>query len=192
MSVFGGHFLVLFQCVMTVSWNQPQPGCWNWLYYILIHSCKYTTFQIRTVFNNVLFSSEVHNPLHAHLLALSHICVLRSEFGHVQLLTTVALCLTHRTNTVTLTKVSPKHGSLAFLFLISFPITTISDTVAKGQPREGGQYFTREHRWNTELCWANMAQYILSYFQNCFPVMICGTYSIQRHQPMTAVTLKIT
>ena len=90
MSVFGGHFLVLFQCVMTVSWNQPQPGCWNYLYYILIHSCKYTTFQIRTVFNNVLFSSEVHNPLHAHLLALSHICVLGSEFGHVQLLTTGA------------------------------------------------------------------------------------------------------
>ena len=26
-----------------------------------------------TVFNNVLFSTEVHNPLHAHLLALSHI-----------------------------------------------------------------------------------------------------------------------
>ena len=95
-----------------------------------------TTFQIKTVFNNVLFSSEVHNPLHAHLLALGHICVLGSEFGHVQLLTTVALCLTHRTNTVTLTKVSPKHGSLAFLFLISFPITSISDTVAKGQPRE--------------------------------------------------------
>ena len=30
------------------------------------------TFQIKTVFNNVLFSTEVHNPLHAHLLALSH------------------------------------------------------------------------------------------------------------------------
>ena len=34
-----------------------------------------TTFQIKTVFNNVLFSTEVHNPLHAHLLALSHIYV---------------------------------------------------------------------------------------------------------------------
>ena len=32
-----------------------------------------TTFQIKTVFNNVLFSTEVHNPLHAHLLALSRI-----------------------------------------------------------------------------------------------------------------------
>ena len=72
MSVFGGHFSVLFQCVMTVSWNQPQPGCWNCLYYIFILSCKYTTFQI-TVFNNVLFSTKVNNPLHAHLLALSRI-----------------------------------------------------------------------------------------------------------------------
>ena len=32
-----------------------------------------TTFQIKTVLNNVLFSTEVHNPLHVHLLALSHI-----------------------------------------------------------------------------------------------------------------------
>ena len=31
-----------------------------------------TTFQIKAVFSNVLFSTEVHNPLHAHLLALSH------------------------------------------------------------------------------------------------------------------------
>ena len=36
-------FLRFFQCVMTVSWNQPQPGCWNYLYYIFIHSCQYTT-----------------------------------------------------------------------------------------------------------------------------------------------------
>ena len=34
------HF---FQCVMTVSWNQPQPGCWSYLYCIFIHSCTYTT-----------------------------------------------------------------------------------------------------------------------------------------------------
>ena len=73
MSIFGGHFSALFQWVMTESWNQLQSGCWNYLYYIFIHSCKYTTFQIKTVFNNVLFSTEVHNPLHAHLLALSHI-----------------------------------------------------------------------------------------------------------------------
>ena len=32
-----------------------------------------TTFQIKTVFKSVLFSTEVHNPLHEHLLALSHI-----------------------------------------------------------------------------------------------------------------------
>ena len=38
--------------------------------FMQIHS---TTFQMKTVFNNVLFSTEVHNPLHAHLLALSHI-----------------------------------------------------------------------------------------------------------------------
>ena len=54
MYIFGGHFSVLFQCVMTVSWNQSQPGCWNYLYYIFIHSCKYTTFQIKKVFNDVL------------------------------------------------------------------------------------------------------------------------------------------
>ena len=35
-----------------------------------------TTFQIKIVFNNVLFSTEVHNPLHAHLLALSHIYII--------------------------------------------------------------------------------------------------------------------
>ena len=40
MSIFGGHFSALFQCVMTVSWNQPEPGCWNYLYYIFIHSYK--------------------------------------------------------------------------------------------------------------------------------------------------------
>ena len=38
-----------------------------------------TTFQIKTVFNNVLFSTEVHNPLHAHLLALSHIYILSTH-----------------------------------------------------------------------------------------------------------------
>ena len=43
---------------------------------LYIHSCMQvhnTTFQIKTVFNNILFSTEAHNPLHAHLLALSHI-----------------------------------------------------------------------------------------------------------------------
>ena len=37
------NFQHFFQCVMTVSWNQPQPGCWNYVYYIFIHSCTYTT-----------------------------------------------------------------------------------------------------------------------------------------------------
>ena len=63
-SVHGCLFLAVifrhfFQCVMTVSWNQLHTGCWNYLYYIFIHSCKYTTFQIKTVFNNILFSTEV-------------------------------------------------------------------------------------------------------------------------------------
>ena len=62
-SVHGCLFLVVifrrfFQCVMSVSWNQPQPGCWNYLYEIFIYSCTYTTFQIKTVFNNVLFSDR--------------------------------------------------------------------------------------------------------------------------------------
>ena len=40
------RYAVIFQrffSVMIVSWNQPKPGCWNYLYYIFIHSCKYTT-----------------------------------------------------------------------------------------------------------------------------------------------------
>ena len=41
-----------------------------------------TTFQIKTVFNNVLFSTEVHNPLHAHLLALSHKYMSNSLMTH--------------------------------------------------------------------------------------------------------------
>ena len=43
------------------------------LYIHLFMQIHNMTFQIKTVFNNVLFSTEVHNPLHAHLLALSHI-----------------------------------------------------------------------------------------------------------------------
>ena len=34
-----------------------------------------TTFEIKTVFNSVLFSTEVHNPLHVHLLALRYIYI---------------------------------------------------------------------------------------------------------------------
>ena len=43
-----------------------------------------TTFQIKTVFNNVLFSTEVHSPLHAHLLALSHIYIYIYYTGRAQ------------------------------------------------------------------------------------------------------------
>ena len=35
----------------------------------------YQCFIFKTVFTNVLFSTEVHNPLHVHLLALSHIYI---------------------------------------------------------------------------------------------------------------------
>ena len=44
---------------------------------LYIHSFMqvHNTFQIKIVFNNVSFSTEVHNPLHAHLLALSHIYI---------------------------------------------------------------------------------------------------------------------
>ena len=65
MSVFGGHFSALFQCVMTGSWNQPQPGCLK-LSVLYIHSFMQvhnTTFQIKKVFNNVFifnWSSYTH------------------------------------------------------------------------------------------------------------------------------------
>ena len=75
MSVFGGFFSVFFSgcdsCILksTTAWLLK-------LSVLYIHSFMQvhnTTFQIKTVFNNVLFSTEVHNPLHAHLLAQSHI-----------------------------------------------------------------------------------------------------------------------
>ena len=99
MSIFGGHFSALFQCVMTVSENQPQPGSQKYLYYIFIHSCKYTTFQIKTVFSSVLFSTEVHNPLYAHLLALSHIYIwiFRSNHFCIKFKTTTAETTSHHT-----------------------------------------------------------------------------------------------
>ena len=68
---FFGTFSVCDDCILksTTAWLLK-------LYVLYIHSFMQvhnTTFQIKTVFNSVLFSSEVHNPLHAHLLALSHI-----------------------------------------------------------------------------------------------------------------------
>ena len=81
-SVHGCPFLaspVIFQRFFSVWWLYLEINhslcCWNYLYYIFIYSCRYTTFQIKTVFNNVLFSTEMH----AHLLALSHILVIWSN-----------------------------------------------------------------------------------------------------------------
>ena len=51
---------------------------------LYIHSFMqvHNIFQIKTVFSNVLFSTEVHNPLHAHLLALSHIYIYTHTHTH--------------------------------------------------------------------------------------------------------------
>ena len=70
---FFSAFLVCDDCILksTTAWLLK-------LSVLYIHSFMQvhnTTFQIKTVFNNVLFSTEVHNPLHAHLLALSHIYI---------------------------------------------------------------------------------------------------------------------
>ena len=66
-------FLVCDDCILksTTAWLLK-------LSVLYIHSFMHihnTTFQIKTIFNNVLFSAEVHNPLHVHLLALSHIYI---------------------------------------------------------------------------------------------------------------------
>ena len=50
--------------------------------YIYSFMQVHNTFQIKTVFSNVLFSTEVHNPLHAHLLALSHIYIYTHTHTH--------------------------------------------------------------------------------------------------------------
>ena len=68
---FFGAFSVCDDCILksATAWLLK-------LSVLYIHSFMQvhnTTFQIKTVFNNVLFLTEVHNPLHAHLLALSHI-----------------------------------------------------------------------------------------------------------------------
>ena len=74
---FFGAFSVCDDCILksTTAWLLK-------LFVLYIHSFMQvhnTTFQIKTVFNNVFFSTKVHNHLHAHLLALSHICMLLSE-----------------------------------------------------------------------------------------------------------------
>ena len=68
---FFGAFSVCDDCILksTTAWLLK-------LSVLYIHSFMQvhnTTFQIKTVFNNVLFSTEMHNALHAHLLALSHV-----------------------------------------------------------------------------------------------------------------------
>ena len=75
-SFFGGHFLALFSvsedCILksTTAWLLKLSVQLYVYSFMHVHN---TTFQIKIVFNNVLFSTEVHNPLHAHLLALSHL-----------------------------------------------------------------------------------------------------------------------
>ena len=80
--IFGGHFSTLFSLFFFSVWrlyleiNHTLVA--EIICTIYIHSFMHvhnTTFQIKTVFNNVLFSTEVHNPLHVHLLALSHIYI---------------------------------------------------------------------------------------------------------------------
>ena len=73
------HFWQSFFCAFSVCDDCILKSTTAWLLklsVLYIHSFMQvhnTTFQIKTVFNNVLFSTEVHNPLHAYLLALSHI-----------------------------------------------------------------------------------------------------------------------
>ena len=67
---FFGTFSVCDDCILksTTAWLLK-------LSVLYIHSFMQihnTTFEIKTVFNNVLFSTEVHNPLHTHLSAQSH------------------------------------------------------------------------------------------------------------------------
>ena len=70
---FFGAFSVCDDCILksTTAWLLKLSVLYIHSF-IQVHN---TTFQIKTVFNNVLFSTEVHNPLYAHLLALSHIYI---------------------------------------------------------------------------------------------------------------------
>ena len=68
---FFSAFSVCDDCILksTTAWLLKLSV----LYILSFMQVHDTTFQIKTVFSNVLFSTEVHYPLHAHLLALSHI-----------------------------------------------------------------------------------------------------------------------
>ena len=81
MSVFRWSFFSIFSvcndCILkpTTVWLLKVSVLYTHSF-MQVHN---TTFQIKTVFNNVLFSTEVHNLLHVHLLALSHIYALQSQ-----------------------------------------------------------------------------------------------------------------
>ena len=70
---------VIFQCFFSGCDDCILKSTTAWLLklsVLYIHSFMHihnTTFQIKTVFNNVLFSTEVHNPLHERLLEISRI-----------------------------------------------------------------------------------------------------------------------
>ena len=78
-SVHGCPFLaVIFQRFFSVWWlyleiNHSLVAEIICTIYSFIHASTQHFKIIKTAFNNVLFSTDVHNPLHAHLLALSHI-----------------------------------------------------------------------------------------------------------------------
>ena len=72
------HFWRSFFCAFSVCVDCILKSTTAWLLklsvlyirsFMQVHN---TTFQIKTVFNNVLFSTEVHNPWQVHLLALSY------------------------------------------------------------------------------------------------------------------------
>ena len=68
---FFSAFSVCDDCILksTTAWLLK-------LSVLYIHSfMQVHNISNKKVFNNVLFSTEVHNPLHAHLLALSHIYI---------------------------------------------------------------------------------------------------------------------
>ena len=76
--IFLHFFSACDDCILksTTAWLLKLS-----ILYIYIHSFMHihnTTFQTKRVFNNVLFSTEVYNPLHAHLLAQSFIYVYQS------------------------------------------------------------------------------------------------------------------
>ena len=96
---------------------------------------------------------------------------------------------------------SVAHGDVAVCAWFSFPLATISNTIAKIRPREKIDNTLQENLNETlKECraWTNHSGrygpiYTLSsYSHDYLPVTIRCTSSIQRHQPMTVVSLKVT